>query len=42
MFEQMLITNRGDQSPLGDAVAKPNCAAAEGRKGDFAAGETHV
>lgn len=42
MFDKILIASHGDQSPLGGAAAKANCAAVEGRKGDFAAGEFHV
>ncbi|WP_371323976.1 hypothetical protein VX159_00145 [Dechloromonas sp. ZY10] len=42
MFEKILIANRGDQAPAGAAAAKPNCAAAAGCLGGFAAGETNV
>jgi hypothetical protein len=42
MFEKILIANRGDQEPSGDAAAKPNRAATAGCQGDFAAGEMHV
>ena len=42
MFAKNLIANRGDQAPNGAAAAKPNCPAASGRQGDFAAGETNV
>jgi hypothetical protein len=42
MSEQILIANRGDQSPSGGAAAKPNCSAAGGRKGDFTAETKNV
>ncbi|MBB5192770.1 hypothetical protein HNQ50_003524 [Silvimonas terrae] len=42
MFDKILIANRGDQQPQGCAAAKPDCAAAAGRKSDFTAGGTHV
>lgn len=42
MFEKTLIANRGDQAPQGTVAAQPNCTAATGCKGGFAAGETHV
>ncbi len=42
MFEKILIANRGDQSPLGDAAAKPNRPAAAGCEGGFTAGVPHV
>jgi hypothetical protein len=42
MFEKILIANRGDQQPTGDAAAQPNCVAAESRRGDFTAEITHV
>jgi hypothetical protein len=42
MFEKILIANRGDQVPSGSAAAKPNCIAAEGRKGYFSAEAYHV
>jgi hypothetical protein len=41
MFEKILIANRGDQ-PRRGAAAKPNRAAAAGRKGGFAPETTHV
>ncbi|MDP1871574.1 MAG: hypothetical protein Q8K61_08085 [Gallionella sp.] len=37
MFEKILIANRSDQLPSGNAVVLPNCMAAAGRKGDFSA-----
>ncbi|MEI7456292.1 MAG: hypothetical protein WCK93_06160 [Nitrosomonadales bacterium] len=37
MFEKILIANRSDQLPSGNAAAQPNCMAAVGRKGDFIA-----
>ena len=42
MFEKILIANRGDQSPSGDAAAQLNGPAAAGRKGDFIARHSHV
>lgn len=42
MFDKILIANRGDQSPAGDAAAQPNCPAAAGSLGDFAPEGSHV
>jgi len=42
MFEKILIANLGNQPPSGGAAAKPNCSAAEGRKGDFTAEINYV
>jgi hypothetical protein len=42
MFEKVLIANRGDQPPQGGAAAKPNRAAAKGRKSDLTAETTNV
>jgi len=42
MFEKILIANRGDQSPSGDAAAQPNCLAAAGHEGYFTTGHDHV
>ncbi len=42
MFEKILIANRGDQSPKGDAAAQPNCLAAVGREGYFTTRRNHV
>jgi hypothetical protein len=42
MFGKVLIANRGDQPPQGGAAAQLNRTVAEGRKGDFAAGDLYV
>jgi len=41
MFEKILIASRGDRLQ-GSAATKSNRPAAEGGKGDFAAGAIHV
>ncbi|MDO8207770.1 MAG: hypothetical protein Q7T38_08125 [Gallionella sp.] len=41
MFEKILIANRGDQSPAGDAAAQPNSVATASRS-CFTAGAHHV
>jgi len=42
MFEKILIANRGDQPLESGAAAKPNCVAAESRKGCFTAEKRNV
>ena len=42
MFEKILIANRGDQPPYGDAAAQPNRTALAERKGGFDAETQYV
>ncbi len=42
MFEKILIANRGDQSPSGDAAAQPNRITAASRECYFNAGTKNV
>jgi hypothetical protein len=42
MFTKVLIANRGDQSLLSGAAAKPNCMSVEDQAGDFTAEVRYV